>query len=90
MLSDWASMKRVGVNCATTAVSGKEFRESGMEIIEDEGGNNILFAIWDDKEVASADGIEVVLPSRTWVYPWLGAVGTGSASFYISVHGLSL
>jgi len=82
-------MKRARVDCATMAISGKELRKGGVEVIGDEGGNNILFAIWDDKEVASADGVEVVLPSRTWVYPWLGAVGTGSASFYVSVHGLS-
>ena len=89
MLSNWASMERTGVDCATTAISGKEFGKGGVEVIGDEGGDDIFFAIRDDKEMASTSGIKVVLPSGTWVNPWLGTIGTGSLYFYISVHCLS-
>ena len=89
MLSDWVSMKRARVDRAAAAISGEEFGEGGVKVIGDERGDDVLFTIGDDKEVAGTNGIEIVLPSRTWVYPWLGAVGTGSASFYVSVHGLS-
>ena len=88
VLSHWASVKRARVDCATTAISSKEFRKGGMEIIRDEGGDDILFAIRDDKEMASSDGIKVVLPSGSWVDSWLRAVGTGSPSFYVSIHRL--
>jgi len=89
VVSNWMGMKRARVDCATMAVSGKELGKGGMEIVGNERGNNIFFAIWDDKEMASTGGVEVVLPSRTWVNSWLGTVGTGSASFYVSIHGFS-
>jgi len=79
----------MGVDRTTTAISGKEFRKGGVEIIGDEGGDDVLFAIRDDKEMASTSGIKVVLPSGTWVNPWLGTTRTGSLSFYVSVHCLS-
>ena len=87
VLSDWASMKRTGVDCATAAISGKEFRKGGVKVIGDKGGNDVFFAIRDDKEVAGTHSIEVVLPSGTWVNFWLGTIGTWSLSFYVSVHG---
>jgi len=76
------------VDHATAAISSKEFGKGGVEIIGDEGGDDVLFAIRDDKEMAGPDGVEVVLPSGPWVDSWLRAVGTRSPSFYISVHCL--
>jgi len=74
------------VDCATAAISSKKFRKGGVEIVGDEGGDDVLFAIRDDKEMAGSNGIKVVLPSRPWVDSWLRAVGTRSPSFYVSVH----
>ena len=90
VLSYWTSMEGMGVDCATMAVSGEEFRKSGMEVVRDEGGDYIFFAIWNDKKVAGASTIEVVLPSGAWVDSWLRTVGTRSTSFYVSVHGFGL
>ena len=73
----------------TMAISSKEFGKGGVEIIRDEGGNDVLFAIRDDKEMAGPDGVKVVLPSRTWVYSWLGAARAWGLFFYISVHRFS-
>jgi len=86
VLSNWASVKRTRVDCATAAISSEEFRKGGVEIVGDEGGNDVLFAIRDDKEMAGSDSVKVVLPSRPWVDSWLRAVGTRSLSFYVSVH----
>ena len=88
VVSDWVSMERAGMNCATVAVSSKKFREGGMEIVGDEGGNNVFLAIRDNKEMASANGIEVVLPSRTWLNFWLGTIGAQSTPLRVSVHSL--
>jgi len=90
VLSNWASMKRTGVDCTTTAVSSKEFGKGGMEVVRDEGGDDVLFAIRDDKEVAGPDGVEVVLPSRTWVHSWLGTVRAWGSPFCISIHRFGL
>jgi len=81
-------MKRTRVDCATVAISSKEFGKGGVEIVGDEGGDDILFAIRDDKEMAGSDSVKVVLPSRPWVDSWLRAVGTRSPSFYVSIHHL--
>ena len=90
VLSNWTSVKGTGVDRAATAVSGKKFREGGMEVIGDEGGDYVFFTIRDDKEVTSTSTVEVVLPSGARVNSWLRAVGTRSSSFYVSIHGFSL
>jgi len=90
VLPNGAGMKRTRVDCAAAAVSSEEFRKGGMEIIRDKGGDDILFAIRDDKEVTGPDGVEVVLPSRTWIHSGLGTVRAWGPSFYISVHCFSL
>ena len=77
------------MDCATMAISSEEFRKGGMEIVRDEGGDDVLFAIRDDKEMAGPDSVEVVLPSRTWVYSWLGTVRAWGSPFYVSVHHFS-
>ena len=57
-----------------------------MEIIGNKRGNDILFTIRDDKEVAGACAVEIVLPSRTWEDTWLRAGGTGGLSFGIGIY----
>ena len=90
VLSDRTSMKGARVDSTTASIGGKEFRKSGVEVIRNKGGNDILIAIQNDKKVASANGIEIVFPSQTRMYAWLRTSGTGSASFCISIHYLSL
>ena len=61
-----------------------------MEVVGNEWSNDVFFAIWDDKEVMGASGVEVVLPPRTREDARLGTGRTGSALFSISVHGFGL
>ena len=51
VLSNWTSMEGMGVDCAAMTVSGEEFRKGGVEVIRDERGDYVFFAIWDDKKV---------------------------------------
>ena len=87
MLPNWVCMKGTRVDCAATTISSEEFRESGMEVIGDEGGDNVLFTIRNNKEMTGANGVEVVLPSGTGENARLGTSGTRSALFSISIHG---
>ena len=86
MLPNWASVKGVRMNGTAMTISGKEFGEGGMEIVRNKGGDDVLFAIRDDKEMTGPNGIEVVLPSRSWVYSWLGTVRAWGPPFCVSVH----
>ena len=86
VLSDRMSVKRARVDGATASVSGQEFGEGRVKVIGNEGGNDVLIAIRDDKKVTCTNGVEVVLPSRARKYTWLRAGGTGSMSLCISVH----
>jgi len=90
VLSDRMSMKGARVDGPTTSIGGKEFGKGGVEVVRNKGGDDVLVAIRNDKEVAGANGIEIVLPSRTRVYAWLRASGTGSVSFCVSIHCLGL
>jgi len=86
VLSNWTSMERMGVDRATTAVSGKELWKGGVEVIGDERGNYVLFTIRDNEKVAGASSIKVVLPPRTWVNSWLRTIGTWGTSLCVSIH----
>ena len=57
-----------------------------MKIIRDEGGDDVLFAVRNNKEVVGACFSEVVLPPRAWEDAWLRTIGTWSLSFGISIH----
>jgi len=57
-----------------------------VEVIRNEGSNDILFTIRDNKEMMGANSVKVVLPSRTREDARLGTSGTGSMLFSISVH----
>ena len=88
MLPNWAHMKGARVDCAAATISSEEFRESGMEVIGDERGDNVLFAVWDNKKVAGACGRKVVSLARAREDTRLGTVGARSVSFCVSVYGL--
>jgi len=90
VLSDRTSVKGARVDGTTTSISGKEFRKGGVNVVRNKGGDDILVTVRNDEKVARANGIEVVLPSRTWEHTWLRASGTGSVSFCVSIHCLGL
>jgi len=85
VLSNSASMQGARVDSTALSIGGKELRESCAEVIRNKGGNDVFFAIRDDKKVMHTSSIEVVLPSRTWVNSWLGTSGTRGAFFSVSV-----
>ena len=88
VLSNRMSMKGARVDGTTASIGGKEFGKGGVEVIGNEGGDDVLVAIRNDKKVVGANGIEIVFPSWTRVYTRLRASGTRSASFCVSIHHL--
>jgi len=90
VLSNGTGVKGARVDGTTTSISGKELGKGHVEVVGDEGGNDVLIAIRDNKEVTRTNGVEVVLPAGTRKYTRLRACGTGSMSFYISIHYFSL
>ena len=54
MVSDRISIKGARVDSTTTSVSGEKFVIGGMEIVGDEGGDDILFSIRNDKKMVGA------------------------------------
>ena len=85
MLPDRASMKGARVNGTATSIGGEEFGKGGVEVVGDEGGDNVLFAIGNDEKVVGTNGVEVVLPPRSWVNSWLRTIGTRGASLCVSI-----
>jgi len=81
-------MEGMRMDSTAMTVCGKEFRESGMEIIRNKGGNDVFFAVGNDEEVMGTNSVEVVLLSRTREDTWLRTSRTGSVLFSICVHGL--
>ena len=61
-----------------------------MEVIRNEGGNDVLFTIRDNKEMVGANSVKVVLLSGTREDARLGTSGTGSMLFSISIHHFGL
>ena len=82
-----SGMERMGMDGAATTVGGKEFWECGIEVVGNEGGDNVLIAIGNDKEMTGARGCKIVFPARAWEYARLRTTGTGGLSFGVSVHG---
>ena len=89
VLSDRAGVKGTRVDGTTTSVGGKELGEGCMEVVGDEGGNDVLVTVGNDEEVTRTNGVEVVLPAGARIYSWLRAGGTRGASLCISVHRFS-
>jgi len=76
------------VDCAAATVSGEEFREGGMEVIRNKGGDDIFVAVRNHKEVTGACHCEVVPPARTRENARLRTIGTGGSPFCIGIHSL--
>ena len=90
VLSDRTGVKGARVDGATVSVGGEEFRKSGVEVVRNKGGDDVLVAIRNDKKVMRTNSVEVVLPARARKHTWLRACGTGSTSLCVSVHRFSL
>jgi len=90
VVSNRMGMEGARVNCAATSIGGKEFRECRVKVVRNKGGNDVFIAVGNNKKVACADGVEVVLPTQAREYTRLGAGRTRSASFYVSVHCFGL
>ena len=86
VVSDSASMEGTGMDSAAPTISRKQFGEGHVKVIGNEWRDNIFFAIWDNKEVMGACGIEIVLPSRARVNAWLRTSGTGGVLLGFSVY----
>jgi len=68
VLSNRMGMKGARVDGATASVGGEELRKSGVEVVRNKGGDDVLIAIRNDKKVMCTNGVEVVVPSWTRVY----------------------
>ena len=86
VLSNGTSMKGARMDGTSASVSGEELWESGVKVVGDEWGNDVLITVWNDKKVAHTHSIEIVLPSQAREYTQLRASGTRSTSLCISVH----
>ena len=86
VLSNQTGMKGTRVNGAATSVGGEELGKGGVKIVGNEGRNNVLVAVRDDKKETRTNGVEVVLPSWAREYTWLRASGTWCMSLCISIH----
>jgi len=65
-------MKGTRVNGAVVSIRGQELREGVMEVVMNEGGNNVFISKWNDKEMMCPIGVKVILPARSWMGAWLG------------------
>ena len=88
VLSYRIGMKGARVDGATASIGGKELGKGHVKVIGNEGGNDVLITIRNDKKVTCTNGVEIVLPSQARKYTWLGAGRTGSTSLCISIHCL--
>ena len=86
VLSDGTGVQGVRVDGATTSIGGEELGKGCVKVIGNEGRNDVLVAVRDDKKVTRTNSVEVVLPSGARKYTWLRAGGTGSTSLCISVY----
>jgi len=53
VLSDRTGMKRARVDHAATSISSEELRKGHIKVIGNEGGNDILVAVRNDKEIVT-------------------------------------
>jgi len=89
VLSDGTGMERTRVDCTAMSIRGEELREGCVSVVGNKGGDDILIAVRNDKEVTHTDGVEVVLPAGARKYTRLRACGTQSMPLCISVHCFS-
>jgi len=86
VLSNGTGMKGARMNGATVSIGSEKFRESHVEVIGNERGDNVLFTVRDNKEMMRTNGVKIVFPTRARVYAWLRAHGTWSTSLCVSIH----
>jgi len=90
VLSNGTGMKGVRVDSAAMSISGKEFREGRVEVVGNEGGDDILIAVGNNKKVTHTNRVEIVLPTWSREYTWLRACRAWSMSLCVSVPCFSL
>jgi len=90
VLSDRTGVKGARVDSTVTSISGEKLGKGHVEVVRNEGGDYVLIAIGDNKEVTHTNGVEVVLPTGARKYTWLRACRTGSMSLCVSVPCFSL
>jgi len=78
------------VNRAASSIGGKELGECCVKVVRNKRGNDVFIAVGNDKKVACADGVKVVLPAWAREYTRLRAGRTRSVSFCISIHCFGL
>ena len=82
-----SGMKGARVDGAIVSVSSKEFGEGVVQVVPNEWGNDIFISKWNDEEVASPVGIEVILPARSRMGAWLG-VSRSWHLVFLALHQL--
>jgi len=90
VLPDGAGVKGARMDSATASIGSEQFRKGCVKVIRNEWGNDILVAVWNDKEVTRTNGIEIVLPTRAREHTRLRTCGTRGTSLCISVHCFGL
>ena len=78
------SVKRAGVNGAVAAISRQELREGASHVVTNKGGDDIFFAIWDDKVMTGVGLSPILDPARSWVDAGLRTRGTRGLPFGVS------
>ena len=76
-------MERPRMNGAAASLGCQEFRKGTVEVIGDEGGDGVLLAIGNDKEMASSGGVPVIAPSGSWKCTRLGTFWSRSGMFFV-------
>jgi len=64
VVSDGTGVKGVRVDSTTMSIHGEELGKGCIEVIGNKGGNDVLIAIRNDKEVTHTNGVKVILPAR--------------------------
>ena len=51
------------MNGATQSLGCQQFGKGGIEVVRNEGGDDVLFSVGNNKEVPGTHGVPVVVPS---------------------------
>ena len=76
-------MERLRMNGTAQSLYCQKFRKGGIKIVGDEGGNGVLFAIGNDKEVVGASSIPIIVPSWAGKSTGLRPFWSWSGMFFI-------
>ena len=64
VVSDGTGVKGARVDGTTTSIRGEELGKGCIEVVGNKGGNDVLIAIRNDKEVTRTNSVKVILPAR--------------------------